>query len=268
MLSEWTPRRTAHLFALANIGFLGVDIGIAHLANAFAHRVEWAPVWFSGVATLLLMPGVLRPQAAIAALLDRVVAFTAVSVGVLGMILHLQSGFFATQTLHNLVYSAPFVAPLSYVGIGCILLLLHSRDGHGPAFGAWLLVLTLGGFVGNFALALLDHEQNGFFHPSEWIPVGAAALAIGYLVVELARPGELPRLFAVAVLASQVTVALAGFALHLRVDLSAIAERPIDRIVFGAPVFAPLLFANLALLAVIGLWARGRDDAHVAEVER
>ncbi|HSO37357.1 MAG TPA: hypothetical protein VLT33_32750, partial [Labilithrix sp.] len=114
----------------------------------------------------------------VVAVLDHITGWGAIAVGVLGMVFHLESGFFAKQTLHNLVYSAPFVAPLSYVGVGLLILLLRSKDAQGPTLGPWLLVLSLGGFVGNFALSLLDHAQNGCFHATEWIPVVASAFAI------------------------------------------------------------------------------------------
>jgi hypothetical protein len=35
----------------------------------------------------------------------------------------------------------------------------------------WLVLLGLGGFFGNFILALCDHAQNGFFVQIEWITV-------------------------------------------------------------------------------------------------
>ena len=51
----------------------------------------------------------------------------------------------------------------------------------------------------------------------------------------------------------EVVVAQVGWGFHLR----AIARSPMsnwwERIVFSAPVFAPLLFANLAILVLIGL---------------
>jgi hypothetical protein len=55
----------------------------------------------------------------------------------------------------------------------------------------------------------------------------------------------------------QIIVGVAGWILHL----IAVAKSPMDttweRIVFSAPVFAPLLFANLAILALIGLATLG-----------
>lgn len=256
LLARVTPLRAARAFALSNIAFLGVDIALAHQANAFARRVEWAPIVFSAVATLLLAPGALGSRHRAVGLLELVVGWGSIMVGVIGMVLHLQSGFFAEQTLKNLVYSAPFVAPISYVGVGLLVLLLRSEEARGPAFGSWLLVLALGGFVGNFALSVLDHAQNGFFHATEWIPVAAAAYAIGFLLVALLKPGAISQRLLFGMLAVQVVVGLAGFLLHVVADLARPASSLLDRFVFGAPAFAPMLFADLALLAAIGLWAR------------
>jgi len=255
LLERVTPLRAARVFALSNIAFLGVDIALAHMANEFQRPVEWAPIVFSAIATLLLVPGALGLRAALVPTLELVAGWGAIAVGVVGMVLHLQSGFFAKQTLHDLVYSAPFVAPISYVGVGLLVLLLRSKEAQERAFGSWIVLLALGGFVGNFALSVLDHAQNGFFHATEWIPVGSAAMAIGFLVVTLAMPAAMPQRACLAVLGAQVVVGLAGFALHVGADLEASAVSRLDRFVFGAPPFAPMLFADLALLAAIGLWA-------------
>lgn len=254
-----TPRRAVQMFVAANIGFLGIDIVIAHLANDFARRVEWAPIVFSALATPLLLPGALGSTRPVFRHVDRLVAIGAILVGVIGMVLHLESGFFEKQTLHDLVYSAPFVAPLSYVGVGLLLLLIHTADSKTPAFGGWILLLALGGFAGNLLLSLLDHAQNGFFRVTEWIPVAAAAYAVAFLAVAVARaPAIAPRLFraCVIVMVLQILVGVAGAALHVVANLGEHAMTSLrDRFVFGAPAFAPLLFANLALLAIIGLWA-------------
>jgi hypothetical protein len=255
LLARVTPERAARVFAVSNIAFLGVDIALAHMANAFERPAEWAPIVFSAVATLLLVPGALGSRHRFVSTLDLLAGWGAIALGVIGMVLHLQSGFFAEQTLHDLVYSAPFVAPISYVGVGLLVLLLRSKDAQEPAFGSWLLLLALGGFVGNFVLSVLDHAQNGFFHVTEWIPVASAAMAIGFLVVTLARPDAMPQRVCLAVMAAQVLVGLGGFALHVSADFHKAAAATLDRFVFGAPPFAPMLFADLALLAAIGLWA-------------
>ena len=56
------------------------------------------------------------------------------------------------------------------------------------------------------------------------------------------------------VMLSQVLVGVLGAWMHLQADLHAPAESLRDRFVFGAPIFAPLLFADIAILALLGLW--------------
>ena len=60
---------------------------------------------------------------------------------------------------------------------------------------------------------------------------------------------------AVLTLLLQVGVGLLGFWLHLEAGISAIGGQPFDAFVHGAPPFAPLLFADLAAPAGIGLLA-------------
>ncbi len=254
-LPSWlTPVRAVELFVVANLAFLGVDIAIAHDENAFARRVEWAPVIFSAVATLAMLPTAFGKSIR---KIDVAVAIGAIATGVLGMVFHLESAFFAQQTIRNLVYSAPFVAPLSYVGVGLLLLLVRLEEPSSPVLGWWIVLLAMGGFLGNFALSLLDHAQNGFFRWTEWIPVVAAAYATSTLFVATIRPAEAFFRVAWAVLALAAIVGVLGFALHVAADFHGTAPLR-DRFLFGAPPFAPLLFTNLALLGAIGLWAQQR----------
>ena len=249
------PAFALEFFIWSNLAFLGADIGLAHGENSYARSEEWIPLGFSALAVVLMLPALvserLRQRTRKLALL---VGGAAILVGVGGMIYHLSSAFFEEQTLANLVYAAPFVAPLAYVGVG--LLLLLTRMEPPSAWGSWILLLTLGGFAGNLALSLLDHAQNGFARWSEWIPVFAAAFACSFLLLAMLRPADRALVRAtVVVLGAQILVGLAGFGLHLFGD----AQRPgawLDRVLHGAPLFAPLLFANLALLGALGLWAR------------
>jgi hypothetical protein len=53
----------------------------------------------------------------------------------------------------------------------------------------------------------------------------------------------------------QAVVGLIGFGLHLKADLYGVGPTIFDRVVYGAPIFAPMLFPDLVALACIGLWA-------------
>jgi hypothetical protein len=183
------------------------------------------------------------------------VGWASIAIGVAGLLWHLQSHFFRDATLKNLVYSAPFIAPLAYTGIG-LLLLTNRLVPHGSqGWARWVLFLAWGGFLGNFGLSLLDHAQNGFFYWTEWIPVAVSALAVGFLLVlTLARPTRILLTTTAWILALQVITGVLGLGLHLRPLLDFSTAPLLDRVIHGAPVFAPLLFVNLALLGGIGVW--------------
>ena len=253
-----TPERCVDWFVVANLAFLALDIALAHSANAFDNAAEWLPIGFSAVATLLLMPMALGRSSSRWHTVEAAIGAGAVVVGIVGLALHLRSAFFAEQTLHNLVYSAPFIAPLAYVGVGLLLLLVRTQPAGSPEFAWWLLLLTLGGFLGNLGLSLLDHAQNGFFHGSEWIAVISAAFAVSFLSVACWQPDAAILRASWVVLAGEAGVGVLGFALHLKSDLDRAGVPVVDRVLFGAPPFAPLLFTDLAALGAIALWAMGR----------
>ncbi len=261
------PLSWVELFALSNIAFMAVDVALAHSVNAFANPAEWVPVGFSMIAPMVLvaaavmgglrptLPGVVEGRPNAARRLGLAVGWVSVVVGVAGLLLHLDSTFFGEQTLKNLVYTAPFAAPLAYAGVGLLLILNRMVDSRSTEWARWVVLLALGGFVGNFVLSLADHAQNGFFQAAEWIPVVAGAFAVGSLVAVLAIDENRPFLWlCFGVMAAQVFVGLLGAFDHLRADLA--GEGLVwENLLYGAPVFAPLLFADLALLACLGLWA-------------
>lgn len=261
-------------FAASNLAFLVLDIWIAHSINDFHHPAEWIPFGYAilGAAVLAVNLAGSRPVRGGA---DRgyhegtgrwigvSVGFAGVLVGVAGLLWHLSSSFFERTTLESLVYSAPFVAPLAFAGIGFLLLLNRMVDHDSMEWTRWVLFLAWGGLVGCFGLALVDHAQNGFFNPLEWVSVAAGALATAFFGLPLLW--RVPRAFwTVLFWVAAVTAAIGvlGFALHVA-PLLAQARAPfMDRVIYGPPPFAPLLFADLAALAAIAVWdARGKRAA-------
>ena len=250
------PRLIVELFALANLGFLALDIYVAHSMNAFRHPAEWIPFGFSIAASFALVLGLVLRSAHAGRWIGLVVGWAAVLVGVAGMLFHLNSQFFEALTIKSLVYTAPFVAPLAYTGIGLLLILNRACDASKEEWARWVLVLALGGFVGNFALSLADHAQNGFFDWREWLAVIFAAIGIGFLMTATFMRGDhrFNQLCA-GVMAAEMLIAVIGFVLHAGANMKGPSDSIVDNFIFGAPIFAPLLFANLAILALIGLWA-------------
>lgn len=255
---SWPRPILVELFAISNLAFLTFDVFIAHSVNAFHYPIERIPVGF-GVAGAALLFGGLAIDAfelrrATVRWAGYVVGWSAILVGVVGLFLHLRSTFFTEFTLKSLVYTAPFAAPLSFAGLGFLVLANRQVPRDSIAWGKWVLFLAWGGFVGNFALSLADHAQNGFFDRKEWIPVVASAFAVGFLLVALLRPLDDPLLVGtLLVLGAEVLVGVAGFFFHVRADLR--SPGPLtQKVLYGAPPFAPLLFADLAALAALALW--------------
>jgi hypothetical protein len=265
------PVAQVELFAIGNLAFLAVDVFVAHSINAFAHPAEWIPMAFSLMAPAMLvvamaarggvaptggpMQELSRRGQRLSRVLCVLVGGGSILVGVAGLLWHLESQFFQAQTLRSLVYTAPFVAPLSYTGLGLLVLLNRWPPPDRLDWARWVLVLALGGFVGNFILAAADHAQGGLLDWREWIPVVSAAVAVGALVAAVVHFRNRPFLdLCLGLMLAQIVVALTGAVLHIAAIRESAMDSLRDRILYSAPLFAPLLFADLAILAGIALW--------------
>jgi len=242
------PRRLLEYFVLLNISFLAIDIYVAHSINAFAHWAEWIPFYFSVAAPFVLLVGWRGVMA------GYVVGYCSIAIGILGFLFHLESQFFAFYTIKSLVYTAPFVAPLAYTGIGLLLVMNRMVSYESLEWSHWVLFLAMGGIFGNFVLALCDHAQNGFYSSWEWAPVYISALAVGFLVMAMTkRPTHVFLRICCGVLGLSVVIGVIGFGLHFQANWQASSTMR-DNFLYGAPILAPLLLPNLALLAGIGIW--------------
>lgn len=254
---RWLHNRVMllELFITVNLGFLALDVFIAHSANAFVHNAEWIPFIFSLIASPLLFLTLFSRRAQMNRLVGLGIGWCAVFIGIGGMLFHLKSQFFVELTVISLVYTAPFIAPLSFAGLGLLLIMHHTVHTESVEWGRWLLFMAFAGFLGNFALSLCDHAQNGFFNWREWIPVFTSAMAVGFLMTAVVGQGNLSFLrLCLVILGINGLTGLVGFYLHLSADLSGVSPNVKDNFLYGAPVFAPLLFPNLALLGALGIW--------------
>ena len=280
MTEQPSPRRVSaglliELFVLGNLAFLTLDVYLAHSINAFHNPLEWLPIVVSAIGALLVLielPRSIRQSENLPVRpLGWFVGVVCIVLGVAGMVLHLRDTFFHEMTLKNLVYIAPFAAPLAYAGLGFLLILNRMISPQRVEWSQWVVFFCLGGFLGNFALSICDHAQNGFFHATEWIPVIAAALAVGMLFSALVQPVSSTYLFlCTGFLLVQMAVGALGFFLHVQSTLMRGGENWWLSVIHGAPVFAPLLFADIAILGIIGLltWRSLLiDEQHTAASE-
>jgi hypothetical protein len=254
------PQLWVELFATANLGILAADIYIAHSVNQFGVKAEYVPLYFSiaaaaalAIAVVLGWVGHMRRTWRWTGI---VIGWAAILVGLVGVLYHLDCRFFAERTLKSITYAAPFAAPLSYAGLGFLLLLNRMIAPRTAEWARWVMFLALGGFFGNFVLSLTDHAENGFFLHTEWIPVISSAFAVGFLMVPLiSRVTRRYLDLCLLVMVAQALVGVLGFWFHLRANLVEPGHTLFDKLVNGAPPMAPLLFPNLVALAWIGMWA-------------
>ena len=247
------------VFVTLNLAVLAADIVLAHSVNNFRNAAEFIPLYFSAGAPIVLLIAIAlrwrwRYHAAWRDL-GYLIGWLSVLIGLAGVLYHLQSSFFADRTLRSLTYAAPFAAPLAYAGLGFLLLANRMTPPRSLEWARWVIVLAAGGFFGNFVLCLTDHATNGFFMSTEWIPVITSSLATGFLIVPVITAVTRKYLdAAIAILTVQALTGLLGFWFHLRMNLIAPGNSLFEKSVNGAPPMAPLLFPNLVLLAVLGLW--------------
>ena len=248
--SNWWARHKVvvlEAFVLSNYAFLILDVFLAHSVNRFRHGAEWVPFGFSIAAALVLTTAlVLRLRergGSFARHAGLLVGYGSIVMGVAGVIYHLDSQFFAQWTIQSLVYTAPFAAPLAYAGLGFLLLVNRLVPSQEVEWSQWVIFFALGGFLGNYLLSLCDHAQNGFFRATEWVPVFASALAVGFLTVALIeRHGAFLRV-CVAVLGLQLVVGVGGFYFHLVADINGRSSSLFENWVY--PGF-PTLFWGLS----------------------
>jgi hypothetical protein len=254
------PQLWVELFVTVNLMVLAADIYIAHSVNQFRKAAEYIPLYFSIVAPIALaiviaLRWVWRIHAPWRDI-GYLVGWLAIVVGLGGVLFHLESRFFVDRTLKSLTYAAPFAAPLSYTGLGFLLLVDRMVEVRSADWARWIIAMAMGGFLGNFVLTLTDHASNAFFAQTEWIPVISSAFATGFLLVPLLMSVTRRYLdLCLIVMILQALVGLLGFWLHLEANLIEPGASLWDRLVNGAPPMAPLLFPNLVGLALIGLWA-------------
>jgi hypothetical protein len=260
--ANWSQRTGDHqlwieLFVLFNFAGLSLDVFLAHSENHFTREAEYLPLYFSmaAVAALAIIVPLRRRWSFVWRDVGHLIGWLAVLIGLAGVIFHLDSRFFYERTIRSLTYAAPFAAPLAYTGLGLVLIANRLVAPDTIEWSKWVLLLALGGFVGNFVFSLTDHAQNGFFNSLEWIPVASSAFAIGFLVVPFLIDVHRTYLAVCAmVVAVQAIVGALGFVLHALADLHQPAPSLFEKILSGAPPMAPLLFPNLVVLALIALW--------------
>src|SRR5215475_13547440 len=108
------PRLWVDAFVTLNLAFLTFDIYLAHSVNQFRNEAEYIPLFFSAISPIILIIAFASRHCWVAVWKDLgyLVGWSAVLIGLTGVIFHLESRFFYERTLRSLTYSAPFAAQI------------------------------------------------------------------------------------------------------------------------------------------------------------
>jgi hypothetical protein len=267
------------LMAAVNEIFLGVDTYLAHSLSGTIRSYEWTPILFGPIAGIvLLLAGLIalrrRPLATV---LATIVFAASIVVGGLGVYFHLHrailpAGPAGQQVLLDLFFWAPPVlGPLAFALVGVLGLsaawvenppdsgaldLLGGRRLQLPysKTQAYFFMVAMGILIALISSSL-DHARARFENPWLWLPMAAGVfgLVVSAAIGALDRPSRADLVTYAAAMVVLIVVGGIGAALHLQTDLASQAAIVPERFLRGAPIMAPMLFANMGLIGLIVL---------------
>lgn len=267
------------MMAAVNLILVGLDTYLAHSISGTIRPGEWIPIIFGPLAGgLLLLAGLIAMRRRMLAnWIGTGVYLASTAVGILGSYYHLQRAFLvnapAGQQISTLVllYAPPLLGPITFALIAILglsaawqeepvdsgrLILPGNLRLRMPLSKtrAYFLIVTVFILV-TFINSVLDHARTNFENPWLWLPTAAgafavfAALSIGAL--EKIDRGDL--LTYIGAMALLILVGLIGLVLHILTDLPGQGGLLLERFIRGAPLMAPLLFADVATIGLMVL---------------
>ncbi len=264
----------------------GLEVAYEHYKGSYSNPLMYTPVLMSGVLTAAGMWGTFSEKAARTVL--RSVSLMTLADGVIGFGFHVRGihrkpgGW--RLPLTNMIMGPPIFAPLlfgtaAYLGFLASYLRREDAPRHSPFEAGsqrllgWRKDLNEGRFQKHLAIvsalwavfsgfeAWYSHYKSNFRYWAQWTPVLLAPVHVGACVAavynERAAKTLLPVSSALAIIDGTI-----GFGYHVR----GIARRPGGRqkwlynILYGPPIFAPLLFAACGALGLLASFLRREKE--------
>jgi hypothetical protein len=265
------------LMTSLNLILLGLDTYLAHSISGTIRMGEWIPIIFGPAAgILLLLAGLIamrnRPAANITA---SIVCLSSAAVGLLGSYYHLHRAILTTAPVGQqitalvLVYAPPLLGPLTFALVGILGISAAWEEdpvdsGVLRLFGRLRLQMPLPKTRAYFLLtalfilatvlsSILDHARTNFVNPWLWLPtvVGIFATFITVAMGAYAYVNRGDILTYLVTMGLMILVGLIGAVLHVLHDLTGQGVLLTERAIRGAPLMAPLLFANMGALGLL-----------------
>jgi hypothetical protein len=262
-----------------NLALLGADTYLAHSVSGTIRAGEWIPIIFGPLAAAaLLAAGVISlRRRMLGNWISTAVFLVSIAVGILGSYYHLNRAFLADAPAGQqlsaavLLYAPPLLGPITFALIAVLgLSAVWQEDpldsGRLILPGGLRLNLPLSKTRAYFLIvavfilltlldSVLDHARTNFENPWLWLPTFAGAFAVlATLSMGALRKIERGDLLTfIGAMGLLIVVGLTGFVLHILNDLPGQGVLQVERFIRGAPLMAPLLFANVAAMGLMVL---------------
>ena len=286
-IREGRFQRSLAALAGASSVLAGAEVAYEHYRGSYGQRIMYTPVVLGGAMTIAGIWGAFSQRAA-RTVLRWTSAITLLD-GLVGFCFHLRGiqrkpgGW--RLPVANIIMGPPIFAPLlfgvsAYLGLVASFLRLEEAPpmvlsrpkaylfslgrSAQPAAHPWAIGLREGRFqkhlaaatiCGTFfsgAEALYSHYKNNFRYAAQWTPVIITPLLMGAAASAIRSPKIartwLPAMAALAILDGGI-----GFFYHARGVLRRPGgmKKPLYNIVYGPPIFAPLLFAACGTVGLL-----------------
>jgi hypothetical protein len=267
------------LLAAFNELVLGVDTYLAHSITGTLKPGEWIPVIFglAAGAALFLAGWMALYKRTLANLIASLVFLASIVVGVLGSYYHLQRALLPDApagqqiTALLLVYGPPLLGPITFALIGLLGLSAAWREDPLDSGSVHLLgkvrvrlplsktrayfFMTALFILATVLSSVLDHARSNFANAWVWLPtlVGVFAVLVTTAMGAYDRLERKDLLTFIAAMGLMAGAGLLGAFFHIEYNLTGQGAILGERFIHGAPILAPLLYANMALLGLIVL---------------
>ena len=267
------------LLVAANELFLGFEHYLAHSYSGTIVAREWIPIIYAPAAgLLLLLAGLLASRGrAPGAVLGYLTQVGSIAVGLLGAYFHFARAILpggppgSRVTLSLLVWAPSIPGPLflslmGVLGLFAVWRINASNSGapvqparqpvrfHHSGARVYLLLVALGILTATVS-SVMDHARTHFENPWLWVPtaVGVFGTVAAVVLAMIERPSRTDLATFVAALLLLLVIGPLGLALHVKANLTSQNAVVIERFLRGAPVFAPMLFSDLAVFGLVAL---------------
>ena len=265
------------LMTALNEILLGVDTYLAHSIGGTIRSGEWVPIIFGPIAgVLLLMAGLIAMRKRqLANIIASLAMLASIAVGILGSYYHLHRAILVNApagqqfTALVMVYAPPLLGPLTFALVGILGISAAWEEdptdsGRLRLFGNLRVQMPLSKTRAYFLLtalfilatllsSVLDHARTNFANPWLWLPTAVGAFAT-FVTLALGAYSRLERgdLWTfLAAMGLMILVGLVGAVLHVERDLTGQGQLLLERAIHGAPLMAPLLYANMGALGLM-----------------